>query len=341
MCMFRFFIINFFSVILPLHFLVASEEIVSEVIESKVELENVDSEPVLDERDEPKVLGEEAEELQVLELEDLKTEVLVEEFPESEVLEFEKNESEIIVNQEPIQSEIENQEVGAEVVPEIAKQEEPSEGLEVELADIQAQIPEEQIEVVKGEVVVKKENEPIFATVEGRVSYFWPESKLFRDLYHNGGISYALEGIVPVYQGDLFALRGLNFWWGVDYFYRSGKSKTLDTPTKIQMEMITAGLKYMYPAFFIRPYFGVGCKYYFLQVHTHSNYMKHHINRNGVGAAAEIGLQTLLSRYVTLDLFCAYSFKQFGSKSVHLENVRSTYFDVSGLNAGAGIGIKF
>lgn len=41
------------------------------------------------------------------------------------------------------------------------------------------------------------------------------------------------------------------------------------------------------------------------------------------------------------DFFIAYSFKQFGAPHSHLENVKTTWLDVGGLNIGGGIGVKF
>jgi hypothetical protein len=310
MSAFRFCITNFFFATLVFYCLHAEEEIVPQVVEEVVELDNQETE----------VLGDTEPLLEI------ESDVVLEVVPE--IVQIEEPPEEPV--KEPVKEPVEE--------PVEERVEEPVEETEVRQ---EPEIVESTSEVIEPQIISKNANDQVFVTIEGRVSYFWPESKLFRDIYHKGGISYALTGIVPVYRGDLFALRGLNFWWSADYFYRSGTSKTLDTSTKIQMEMITAGLKYMYPAYFIRPYIGLGCKYYFVQVHTHSSYMKHHVNRNGAGMIAEIGFQTLLAKYLTLDLFCAYSYKEFGSKSVHLENVKPTYFDVSGINAGAGLGLKF
>lgn len=183
--------------------------------------------------------------------------------------------------------------------------------------------------------------EKIPTTIEARFSYFWPESTNVRDIYHNGGIDYQLTGTVPFYQGDAFGWRGLNFWWAVDYFEAEGKSIGLGSKTSIQMEPLTAGLKWIYPNGSIRPFLGFGFKYYFLQMHNHSPYVKGYMASNGPGFVAETGFQLFLVDYLMMDIFIAYSFKHFESPSISLPNVSSTSLDVGGLNIGGGIGVKF
>ncbi len=192
-----------------------------------------------------------------------------------------------------------------------------------------------------GESVTPVSQERIPVTIEARFSYFWPESSLFRQVYHNGGVDYQLTGTVPLFQGDSMALRGLNFWWAVDYFKAEGKSTPLENKTTIQIEPLTAGLKWIYPKSMIRPFFGAGMKYYFVQIYNDSPYVKKHVARNGVGFSVETGVQLLASKYIMSDLFIAYSFKQFGSRSINSPTVQATWFDVGGLNIGGGIGVTF
>jgi len=185
------------------------------------------------------------------------------------------------------------------------------------------------------------QEEPIPTTIAARFSYFWPEATDLQKIYHNGGIDYALTGTVPVYQGDCFSLRGLNAWWAVDYFQRQGKSLGLEYTTKIQVEPITAGLKWIYPKGVCRPFFGAGFKYYFVQIHNKAPNVKKNMTNNGLGCAVEIGSQFFISKHLFLDVFVAYSFKQFGAQSTGLANVRSTWLDLSGINAGGSFGVKF
>ncbi|MEI8365274.1 MAG: hypothetical protein WCF65_02550 [Parachlamydiaceae bacterium] len=178
-------------------------------------------------------------------------------------------------------------------------------------------------------------------TIDARLSYFWPESSSFREFYGNGTVDYQLTGTIPVYQGCSFLLRGLNLWWAADYIENSGHSQGLGNKTKIKMEPVTAGLKWVYPHSWLRPYIGIGLKYYFLQVHNTSDFVKEHISRNGPGCIAETGIQIFSCNHIMGDLFLSYSFKQFGAPSNHLPNVTTTGLDVSGINIGGGIGFQF
>ena len=182
---------------------------------------------------------------------------------------------------------------------------------------------------------------PVPGTVVARVSYFLPESSSLQNVSYNGGAYYQVTGTVPMYDGDLFALRGLNFWWAVDYFYKSERSTRFNNRGHIQMVPITAGLKYIYPAYNFRPYLGAGFKYYFVKIHNSSPFLQENIRRNGLGGTIEIGLLTFLARYLVMDLFLTYSFKQFNSYFINSRNVINYSFNVGGLNIGGGLGLKF
>src|SRR5579863_6538298 len=62
--------------------------------------------------------------------------------------------------------------------------------------------------------------------LEFRVSYFRPSSKTFREVFHNGGVNYALETTIPV-------SKGLNVWSQVDYFSREGKMEGIDKSAQV------------------------------------------------------------------------------------------------------------
>jgi hypothetical protein len=185
------------------------------------------------------------------------------------------------------------------------------------------------------------ERKIIPTTIEARFSYFWPESKTLREIYHNGGINYQLTGTIPFYQGDNFGLRGLNFWWALDYFLANGKSIGLEEKTRLQIEPLTAGLKWITPNSIVRPYFGAGFKYYFMQIRNYSSFVKQYMANNGSGFVLDTGVQLFIAKHLLADLFASYSFKQFGALSIELANVEATWLDIGGLNFGGGIGVKF
>ena len=177
--------------------------------------------------------------------------------------------------------------------------------------------------------------------IEVRLSYFLPQSSDLREIYHGGGIDYQLTGTIPLYRGEDEIRRGINFWWAADYFQREGHSIGLNSGTRIRMEPVTGGLKYIQPHGRLRPYFGAGLKYYFLQIHNDNPFTQQHVSRNGAGAVVETGLVAFFLEHGTIDIFLSYSFMKFGAQPIHLANVEGTSLQAGGLNAGAGMGVRF
>ncbi len=176
-------------------------------------------------------------------------------------------------------------------------------------------------------------------TIEARFSCQWFESSTLRRIY-DSHVNYQLTGTIPCYQGVHFGWRGWNIWWAVDYFQTSGRSLGLKQKTDIYIEPITAGLKWIFPKGRVRPYFGAGFKYYFAQVHANSPYVQKHKTANGPGFVVETGLQMFCTQYLFLDVFAAYSWIHLDSSSDR-PNVIARSLNLSGVNAGGGIGVKF
>ena len=181
--------------------------------------------------------------------------------------------------------------------------------------------------------------------VEFRPSYFYPISSDFRDVFHEGGIDYQLTGTFPVYYGQNAWLRGIDVWWGLDYFSKEGHSTALHDKTEIQIAPITLGLKYFFPPLGKRVpvtfYTAAAMKYYFVYTYNHSDYVKREINQNGMGGVVETGFTVTACKHWIFDLFAAYSFKSFGAPSVSSPSVETTGMNVSSINVGTGIGYKF
>lgn len=177
--------------------------------------------------------------------------------------------------------------------------------------------------------------------VEFRTSYFLPESKLLQEIYGNGGVNYQITGTVPL---QLFCLeeKGINIWWGVDYFNQSGRSQLEHTPSKITIVPLTLGLKYIFPRGMTRPYLGLGMKYWIVDVRNRTPYVIKHISDNGIGGILETGVLILLSRHWNLDLFTSYSYKKFGPTPHHKPSyIQTTSLEVGGWNFGGGLGFKW
>ncbi len=177
--------------------------------------------------------------------------------------------------------------------------------------------------------------------VSFRSSYFLPAAKVLRDVYDSGGINYQLTGTIPVYKGPLEWPRSFAVWWGVDYFEKNGKSSLEKTISHIRIVPLTLGTKYLYAHGILRPYIGMGMKYWFVNIRNNSPYMIRHFNQNGMGGIVEGGFLIFLSKYLTLDFFSSYSFKEFGKPRSSLSYIETSSLEVGGWNFGGGIGFKW
>ena len=177
--------------------------------------------------------------------------------------------------------------------------------------------------------------------VEFRPNYFLPSSETLNDIYHTGGIDYQLTGTIPLYQGPTFWARCFSAWWAVDYFDKTGKSEELGTLSHITMVPITLGLKYTRVKGRLRPYLGLGMRYWFVNISNQTTSMMSKTNKNGIGGVGETGLLFFVHKYWTLDLFSSYSYKKFGPPTVTEPNIETTTLQVGGWNFGGGIGFKW
>lgn len=185
--------------------------------------------------------------------------------------------------------------------------------------------------------------EPI---VEFRVSYFYPQSREFRKMFHNGVADFQLTGTLPVFACACSEwLRGLNLWGAADYFTRKGYSHGCHDKTRITLVPLTLGGKYFFPSYGkiipLNFYAASGMKYYFLRNHNHSDEVRKKIYRRGIGAVIELGVIATIADSFIFDVFASYSFKTFGRKSYSNPAVEYRGLKVSGFNIGAGIGYKF
>jgi outer membrane protein W len=184
------------------------------------------------------------------------------------------------------------------------------------------------------------------ASTEFRVSYFRPSSSLLRSIYGNAGVNYQLTGTVALtsffYENSYDSLNGVNFWWAVDYFAKNGLSLGEDqVKTSFSMVPVTAGLKYIHPSKSLRPYIGLGLRYFFIQTSNNSEFVQKNINKSVLGGVVEGGVLFPLYKNFLLDIFAAYSQAKLPAPSNAQSNVRTTSLQVGGLNAGVGVSYEF
>jgi len=171
--------------------------------------------------------------------------------------------------------------------------------------------------------------------IEARVSYFRPFSKTFRQIYHNGGVDYALETTVPLWHG-------INLWGSVDYFSKRGEMIGIDRSTHITLVPITLGLKYLYAVnSFYGVYGGLAPKYYFVQIVNRSSPVYRTTHRYGLGGVIEAGNLFYLHKHCVLDIFTSCSFKRVRGLSHLPPNATCSSLQVGGWNIGGALGYSF
>lgn len=163
---------------------------------------------------------------------------------------------------------------------------------------------------------------------ELRGGYFYPTSKLFREIYKSGGP----EGEIEISKN----LRDEWMGWGnVNYFQKDGRSLGLRDKTAIHMIPISLGVKYQFLFCNVfSPYLGAGLTYTIINVKNDSEYVKKHVTKGGIGFVIKSGIYIDLSESFLLDLFADYYYQE-----IHFYKNHNT--DVGGFKVGMGLGYRF
>jgi|694.fasta_scaffold22929_2 outer membrane protein W len=167
--------------------------------------------------------------------------------------------------------------------------------------------------------------------VELRVGYFYPSSKLLRQIYRSGGVEGELE-VSKTFENNW------QVWANAGYFGRSGHSRGLHHRTTLQIIPLSMGTKYVFlPCSRFRPYIGIGPSYTFVNIRNHSRYVKKHSNKQGAGFVVKSGAYYQLTRRFVLDVFFDYYFQR-----AHFHSARSCRgHNLGGLRTGIGIAYTF
>jgi len=167
--------------------------------------------------------------------------------------------------------------------------------------------------------------------IEGGVTYFYPQSHLFRKIY-GGCANYHVTFSRKL--SDHW-----DVWTGVNYFNKDGRSTHLHQRTNIKIIPISLGLKRLFPTHFnwadIVFYINGGFKYYFVKIHDRSDFVRQHTNRGGLGGVFGAGSYIYFAKHWYLNTFIDYSFKRFHNVPQH------HVLDVGGWDFGGGIGCSF
>ncbi len=172
--------------------------------------------------------------------------------------------------------------------------------------------------------------------IEFKAAYFQPINCTFKNIY--GGS--ALFG--PELTWNIF--RSVYGFASYDYFTKNGNSIGLNTPTKVTMQVLAVGLKFMScVSDHARLYAGLGFEPIYLFTQNCSTYVIQKTRNWGFGGIAKFGAYIDLPHNIVLDLFADYSFVKVSSSCCTNPNryIQQTKADLSGFIFGAGIGYRF
>jgi opacity protein-like surface antigen len=170
--------------------------------------------------------------------------------------------------------------------------------------------------------------------VEGRAAYTHPTGNRFNKIYHDAAY-YGGEITVPVWEG-------FSLWTGAGYFSSNGKSYPLHNSTRVQVVPVDLGVKYMIPwGCFIKPYVGAGVEWNYVNTNDHSNFVKRHINKWGIGGIFRAGGLVDLPYNLFADVFVEYSICHVTNHNNFHNRVVPHNARVDNVRAGVGIGYKF
>jgi len=172
--------------------------------------------------------------------------------------------------------------------------------------------------------------------VEAGISYFYPQSSVLREIY-TGGVNYHATLSQKL-------SRHWDVWMGVNYFNKDGHSINGHQKTNIRIFPVSLGLKRLFKFHVswtdIIFYVNGGFKYYFVNIHDHSDFVRKHTSKNGLGGVFGAGTYFYFTQHWYVNALIDYSFKRFHGLP-HKHNTRSHTLDVGGWDFGAGIGVSF
>lgn len=168
---------------------------------------------------------------------------------------------------------------------------------------------------------------------EGKVGYFHPTGGTLNNIYGGGGI-YGGELTVPVCDG-------IAAWAGASYFSQHGHSLGLRNSTRVQLVPVTFGLKYFIPFDCYDVYIGAGMERVYLWTHDHSDFVRKHTRKSGLGGVFKLGAIVFVCPEVFFDFFFDYSLCRIHFHDKIDGTVYPAKADVSGMSVGIGVGYRF
>ncbi len=167
------------------------------------------------------------------------------------------------------------------------------------------------------------------------VSYYYFQSSVLRDIYDNGAANYRASISQNIWNN-------LDLWAGASYLHKNGKSLNAHERTSIQIVPVSLGLKYILPLNLscVDLYLNGAFKYFFFKTHDHSDFVKEHRHKSGLGGVFGAGSYFNVSKHFFLDLFVDYSFKHMHFSNAQ-PNITGHSLQIGGWDFGGGLGYQF
>ncbi len=171
-------------------------------------------------------------------------------------------------------------------------------------------------------------------SIEGKLSYFRPNSSVLRNIFSEWMPLYQVEGVAKVWKD-------FHIWASVGYLHKNGRSLEGHQSTSIQLVPVTLGLEYLiHFSNCSTGYLGLGPRYFCTKITNRSHFVHRHDLKNGLGGAFRVGGLIYFTPHFLLDLCIDYSIKEF--KPGHSSStIQRHELNLSGLSLGVGLGYSW
>lgn len=162
--------------------------------------------------------------------------------------------------------------------------------------------------------------------LEVRAGAFFPQSKLFREIYGNVGACYEVQATTNL-------THCLDGWLGFDWFSKHGRSKGKHSPTSIQIGNVSFGVQVPYVfSCCLTGYVGIGPSFGRVSIKNHSQCTHEKVSKTIVGGLVHSGFYYSFGKCMFLDVFVDYLYQP-----VHFHR----HDHIGGLKTGLGVGVGF
>jgi len=184
-------------------------------------------------------------------------------------------------------------------------------------------------------VVEQKETDKIGLSLSFNPSYFWPQDKVFRDIYKGG--------FLPLFEASYVFYKGWGTWLEVGYFHKKRTITIVDgvrATAKIDQVPLSIGLNYTYVVCsYFDIFFKIAPNWVYTKTYVNVSNMKKTTIKNAFGGTFGLGGSFKFRDGWFIKIFLNYLYDK---RKIHDQLSDNTYkVYLGGLQTGAGIGYTF